>query len=110
MSLVILDVAPELLVLATTAGSLMFSHFNDIGFWLFKDYYNVSVRQMFQIWTVMESMVAVVGLNGTLVLAQFVGVTPPRALHIGAHLEGCGPDEDVVAAAANDIASPLMRS
>lgn len=65
-------VAPELLVLATTAGSLMFSHFNDIGFWMFKQYYNVSVRHTFLIWTVMESIVAVVGLLGTLVLAPFL--------------------------------------
>jgi H+/gluconate symporter-like permease len=35
-------VRPELMVLATAAGSLMFSHFNDIGFWMFKEYYNVS--------------------------------------------------------------------
>ncbi|MFN3323203.1 MAG: gluconate:H+ symporter [Bryobacteraceae bacterium] len=65
-------VAPELLVLATAAGSLMFSHFNDIGFWMFKEYYNVSVRQTFQIWTVMESIVAVVGLLGTLALSRIV--------------------------------------
>lgn len=65
-------VAPELMVLATTAGSLMFSHFNDIGFWMFKEYYNVSVKQTFQIWTVMESVVAVVGLLGALALAQVV--------------------------------------
>ncbi|HEY2019221.1 MAG TPA: gluconate:H+ symporter [Bryobacteraceae bacterium] len=57
-------VAPELLVIATTSGSLMFSHFNDIGFWMFKEYYNVSVKQTFQIWTVMESIVALVGLAG----------------------------------------------
>jgi gluconate transporter len=61
-------VAPELLVLATTSGSLMFSHFNDIGFWMFKEYYNVTVRQTFQIWTVMESIVAIVGLLGTMAL------------------------------------------
>jgi gluconate transporter len=61
-------VAPELLVIATTSGSLMFSHFNDVGFWMFKEYYNVTVRQTFQIWTVMESLVAVVGLAAVLVL------------------------------------------
>ena len=65
-------VAPELLVLATTSGSLMFSHFNDIGFWMFKEYYNVSVKQTFQIWTVMETIVALVGLIGTLLLNQVV--------------------------------------
>lgn len=72
-------VAPELLVLATTAGSLMFSHFNDIGFWMFKEYYNVSVKQTFQIWTVMESIVAVVGLAGVLLLNLVLGPPPARA-------------------------------
>ena len=67
-------VAPELLVIATTAGSLMFSHFNDIGFWMFKEYYNVSVKQTFQIWTVMESIVAIVGLAGVLALDLLVRV------------------------------------
>lgn len=62
-------VAPELLVLAIASGSLMFSHFNDIGFWMFKEYYNVSVKDTFRVWTVMESIVALVGLAGVLVLA-----------------------------------------
>jgi Gnt-I system high-affinity gluconate transporter/Gnt-II system L-idonate transporter len=66
-------VAPELLVIATTSGSLMFSHFNDIGFWMFKEYYNVSVKQTFQIWTVMESIVAVVGLAGAFLLHALLG-------------------------------------
>lgn len=61
-------VAPELLVIAIASGSLMFSHFNDIGFWMFKEYYNVSVRDTFRVWTVMESIVAVVGLLGVLAL------------------------------------------
>lgn len=61
-------VSPELMVLATGSGSLMFSHFNDVGFWMFKEYYNVTVKQTFAIWTVMESIVALVGLGGVLVL------------------------------------------
>jgi H+/gluconate symporter-like permease len=69
-------VAPELLVIATTAGSLMFSHFNDIGFWMFREYYGVTVRQTFQIWTVMESILAIVGLLGTLALATVVHGAP----------------------------------
>jgi len=56
------SVMPELMVLATGSGSLLFSHFNDIGFWMFKEYYNVSIKQTFAIWTVMESIVGVVGL------------------------------------------------
>lgn len=65
-------VRPELMVLATGSGSLMFSHFNDIGFWMFKEYYNVSIKQTFQIWTVMESIVAVVGLITVLILNAFL--------------------------------------
>lgn len=72
-------VAPELLVIATTSGSLMFSHFNDIGFWMFKEYYNVSVKQTFQIWTVMESIVAVVGLAGVLLFNAVLGAPPASA-------------------------------
>ena len=65
-------VNPELMVLATGSGSLMFSHFNDIGFWMFKEYYNVSIKQTFAIWTVMESLVAIVGLLAALLLSLFI--------------------------------------
>jgi gluconate transporter len=65
-------VSPELLVLATGSGSLMFSHFNDIGFWMFKEYYNVSIKQTFAIWTVMESIVAIVGLIAALLLSLVI--------------------------------------
>ena len=66
------NVSPELMVLATGSGSLMFSHFNDIGFWMFKEYYNVSIKQTFAIWTVMESLVAVIGLLAALFLSLFI--------------------------------------
>jgi gluconate transporter len=62
------EVMPELMVLATGSGSLLFSHFNDIGFWMFKEYYNVSIKQTFAIWTVMESIVGLVGLGAALFL------------------------------------------
>jgi Gnt-I system high-affinity gluconate transporter/Gnt-II system L-idonate transporter len=62
---------PELVALATGAGSLMFSHFNDIGFWMFKEYYNATVKQTFQVWSVMECIVGVVGLLGVLALSVF---------------------------------------
>lgn len=65
-------IQPELMVLATGSGSLMFSHFNDIGFWMFKEYYNVSIKQTFQIWTVMESIVAIVGLITVLILYALI--------------------------------------
>jgi len=61
-------VRPELMVLATGAGSLMFSHFNDTGFWMFKEYYRVSVKQTFATWSVMEMTVALVGLAAALLL------------------------------------------
>lgn len=65
------SVSPELMVLATGSGSLMFSHFNDIGFWMFKEYYNVSIKQTFQTWTVMECIIGVVGL-GTVFLLDMI--------------------------------------
>ncbi len=65
-------VAPELLVLASGAGSLMFSHVNDIGVWMFKEYFNLSLRQTFLSWSVMETIVAVVGLLGSMALSYVV--------------------------------------
>jgi H+/gluconate symporter-like permease len=65
-------VSPELMVLATGSGSLMFSHFNDIGFWMFKEYYNVSIKHTFAIWTVMECLVAIIGLVTALFLSIFI--------------------------------------
>ncbi len=61
-------VAPELLVLAIGAGSIMFSHFSDGGFWMFKEYYNVSIKQTLQMWTVMECIIGLVGLAGVYLL------------------------------------------
>lgn len=63
---------PNLMVLATGAGSLMFSHVNDTGFWLFKEYFNMSVTDTLKTWTVMETIVSVTGLLGVLALDQFV--------------------------------------
>jgi len=61
-------VNPNLLVLAIGAGSLAFSHVNDAGFWLFKEYFNLSLRDTFRSWTAMETIVAVMGLAGVLLL------------------------------------------
>ena len=66
------DIAPELLVLATGAGSIFFSHINDGGFWLFKEYFNMSIGETLQSWTVMESIVSLVGLMGVLILSLIV--------------------------------------
>ena len=61
-------VPAELLVLATGAGSLVLSHVNDGGFWLFKEYFNVSIKETLLSWTLMETTVSVVGLIGVLLL------------------------------------------
>lgn len=63
---------PALMVLATGAGSLMFSHVNDAGFWLFKEYFNMSIKDTLKTWSVMEIIVSVTGLIGILILNQFV--------------------------------------
>jgi Gnt-I system high-affinity gluconate transporter len=57
----------ELLVLAIGAGSLMLSHINDSGFWMYKEYFNLSVKDTFRTWTVMETLVSTIGLAGVLV-------------------------------------------
>ena len=62
------DVSPELMVLAIGSGSLMLSHVNDGGFWLFKAYFSLSVRDTLRTWTVMETTVGVMGLLGVLLL------------------------------------------
>lgn len=59
---------PNLMVLAVGAGSLMFSHVNDSGFWLFKEYFNLSLKDTFRSWALMETVVGVVGLIGILIL------------------------------------------
>ncbi len=53
---------PELLVLATGAGSVVLSHVNDGGFWLVKEYFNMTVAQTFKTWTVLETLISVVAL------------------------------------------------
>jgi Gnt-I system high-affinity gluconate transporter len=63
---------PNLMVLSVGAGSLMFSHVNDAGFWLFKEYFNVSIKDTLRSWSVMETIVSVLGLIGVLILNFFV--------------------------------------
>ena len=65
-------VSPELMVLATGAGSVMWSHFNDSGFWMFKEYFGLSIKQTFQTWTVMESTVGIVGIITVLIMSIFI--------------------------------------
>lgn len=67
------QVNKELLVVAIGAGSLIAGHVNDGGFWLVKEYLNMSVQQTLVTWTVLETIVAVAALAGVLVLALVVG-------------------------------------
>jgi len=62
----------ELLVLATGAGSLMFSHVNDAGFWMVKEYLGLSVEETFKTWTVLETVLSFVAFAGVLILDLFV--------------------------------------
>lgn len=64
--------SPELLVLSTCAGSLIFSHVNDGGFWLFKEYFNMSIKQTLMTWSVLETIIAITGLAGCLILNMFI--------------------------------------
>ena len=61
-----------LLVLAIGAGSLFFSHVNDAGFWLVKEYFGMSVGQTIMSWSIMETIISVVGLVGVLLLHLIV--------------------------------------
>jgi Gnt-I system high-affinity gluconate transporter len=64
-------VDPNLMVLSVGAGSLLFSHVNDSGFWLFKEYFNLSIKQTILSWSLMETIIAITGLAGVL-LMQFI--------------------------------------
>ena len=64
---------PNLMVLAVGAGSLMFSHVNDSGFWMAKEYFNLSLKETLKSWTLMEGIVGVVGIIGVLILQAIIG-------------------------------------
>jgi GntP family gluconate:H+ symporter len=66
------SVSPELLVLATGSGSLIFSHVNDGGFWLIKEYFGMTVGQTFKTWSLCETIISVMGLGLTFALATVV--------------------------------------
>jgi gluconate transporter len=63
---------PELMTLSIGAGSLMFSHVNDTGFWMFKEYFGLSIRETILSWSLMETVVSTMGLLGVLVVDAFV--------------------------------------
>jgi len=62
----------ELLVLATGAGSLIFSHVNDAGFWMVKEYFNMSVGDTFKTWSAMETIISVTAIAIIMLLSVFV--------------------------------------
>jgi gluconate transporter len=65
-------VSKELLVLSVGAGSIFGSHINDTGFWMFKEFFGLSLKQTFLSWTVMETLMSVLGLIGVLALQMFI--------------------------------------
>ena len=65
-------VSPELMVLAVGTGSVFGSHINDSGFWMFKEFFNLSLKQTFLSWTVMETSISILGLSGVLILNMFI--------------------------------------
>jgi Gnt-I system high-affinity gluconate transporter len=65
-------VSPELMVLSVGAGSIFFSHVNDTGFWMFKEFFNISLKQTFLTWSLMETVISVLGLGGVLLLEMLL--------------------------------------
>jgi len=65
-------VTPELMVLAVGAGSLFCSHVNDTGFWMFKEYFGISVKETLLSWTIMETIVSISGLLMVLLLSVWL--------------------------------------
>ena len=61
--------SPEMLVLATGAGALILSHVNDAGFWLIKEFFDMTVPQTLKTWTVAETIIGIAGLGFTLLLS-----------------------------------------
>ena len=66
------SVRPELLAIATGAGSLVFSHVNDGGFWLVKEYFNMSVIDTMKTWSISETIISILALLFTLGLAMVI--------------------------------------
>lgn len=67
-----MSVSPVLMALAIGAGSLAASHVNDAGFWMFKEYFDLNVKQTLKIWTVLETVISITGLLMVLLLSLFI--------------------------------------
>lgn len=61
-----------LVVLSVGAGSLFFSHVNDAGFWLVKEYFGMTVWETIKTWSVMETLISIMGLGLTVLLSTIV--------------------------------------
>jgi gluconate transporter len=66
------NVSPELMVLAVGSGSVFGSHINDSGFWMYKEFFKLTLKQTFLSWTVMETLISILGLLGVLLLQLFI--------------------------------------
>lgn len=66
------NVSPELMVLATGAGSVNFGPPNDPGFWMFKEFYGLTIRETIRTWCVMECVIGVCGIAGILILNAII--------------------------------------
>lgn len=64
-------VSPELMVIAVGSGSVIFSHVNDPGFWLFKEYFNLTIGETIKIWS-MQTIISVCSLVGCLLLNMVI--------------------------------------
>lgn len=64
--------SPELMVIAVGAGSVIFSHVNDPGFWLFKEYFNLTIGETLRSWSALETIISVCGLVGCLLLSSLI--------------------------------------
>lgn len=64
--------SPELMVLAVGSGSVFGSHINDSGFWMYKEFFQLTLKQTFLSWTVMETLISILGLMGVLLLNSFI--------------------------------------
>ena len=65
-------VDPALMVIAIGSGSLIASHVNDAGFWMIKEYFDLTVKETLATWTVLETVVSVSGLGGVMIINLFV--------------------------------------
>ncbi|KAA5932281.1 MULTISPECIES: gluconate transporter [Pantoea] len=64
--------SPELMVIAVGSGSVIFSHVNDPGFWLFKEYFNLTIGETIRSWSALETIISVCGLVGCLLLSWMI--------------------------------------